>query len=308
MVESRASWPRAILIAGPTASGKSALAVTLAERLGGTVVNADSMQVYRDLAILTARPPHAEHARAPHRLYGHVDATEAYSVGRWLDDAAGVLAERQMPVFVGGTGLYFDALTTGIAPVPAIPAETRQRVRARAVDGAPALHAELARRDPETAAILRPGDTQRVLRALEVLEATGRPLSSWQREPASSPLLDPGRVLRIMLTPERAWLRARIAARFEAMTAMGALDEVSALLARALDPALPVMKALGVASLAAHLRGEIGRDEAIARAILETGRYAKRQDTWFRNRMADWPKSTPDTALDTVLAALARGG
>src|SRR5262245_5586526 len=199
---------RAVLIAGPTASGKSALALAVAEKIGGIVINADSMQVYRDLKIITARPPPEEEARAPHRLYGHVDAAENFSVGRWLVDARAALAEAgeggQVPIFVGGTGLYFKALTMGLSAIPPTPDDVRAAVRARLAEQGPeALHAELARRDPATAARLKAGDRTRVARALEVLEATGRPLADWQRE-GMPPILDPAHASKIFLVPDRA--------------------------------------------------------------------------------------------------------
>ncbi len=277
-----------VLIAGPTASGKSALALDLAERLGGIVVNADAMQVYRDLRILTARPDPAEEARVPHRLYGTVDGAEPWSVGRWLEAVAGVLAEAgdRPLVFVGGTGLYFEALTRGLASVPSIPEDIRERWRA---DERPTaeLHVVLAARDPEMASRLRPSDRQRILRALEVIEATGRSLLAWQSG-TGTPLLPEASVTKLLLMPPREELYRRIDARFEAMLEAGALAEVEALTARKLSLDLPVMKALGVAPLAALSRGEIGGAEAVARASRDTRHYAKRQTTWFRNRMQDW--------------------
>ena len=258
----QASRGRAVLIAGPTASGKSALALALAERARGVIVNADSMQVYRDLRIITARPTAEDEARAPHRLYGHVDAAENYSVGRWCQDVKVELdaawAAGRLPILVGGTGLYFKALTQGLSAVPPTPPEIRAAVRARCdVEGAAALHAELARRDPATAARLRPGDRMRIARALEVLEATGRSLSDWQRDGMPA-ILDPDQALKIFLAVDRAELGRRIDARFDAMLAAGALDEVRALDARRLDPMLPAMKAHGVPWLRRHLAGEIG--------------------------------------------------
>jgi len=289
--------PAAVLIAGPTASGKSALALALAARIGGIVINADSMQVYRELRILTARPGPDDEDTAPHRLYGHVPAAEAYSVGRWLDDLASVLAEARgsgaVPIVVGGTGLYVTAATTGLAAIPDIPPEIREELRAEAARLHPAaLHARLAVEDPAMAARLRPSDPQRILRALEVLRATGRSLATWQADPLSPPLIGPDAV-RLVLAPDRALLRARIDARFEAMMAEGALDEVRALAALGLDPALPAMRALGVAELRAALAGAMPLGEATTRATAETRRFAKRQQTWFRNRMADWPRLDP---------------
>jgi tRNA dimethylallyltransferase len=294
------SRPKAILIAGPTASGKSALALALAERAGGVVINADSMQVYRDLRVITARPTPQEEARVAHRLYGHVDAAESYSVGCWLVEAraalAGAAAMDRLPVVVGGTGLYFKLLTGGLAAVPPIPEEVRAAVRSRlAAEGAPALHNELVRRDPESAARLHPGDRTRIVRALEVLQATGRSLPEWQQA-NMPPILDPWSCTKVFLTPERAELRRRIDARFDAMLAAGALEEVRALAGRNLDPLLPAMKAHGVPWFMRHLRGEIGIDAATVQAKADTRRYAKRQFTWFRNQLPDWPWLAPDEA------------
>ena len=247
--------PDAILIAGPTASGKSALALALADALGGVVINADSMQVYRDLRVITARPTPQDEAHVPHRLYGHVDAAENYSVGRWLGDVRPVLDEvreaGRVPILVGGTGLYFKVLTQGLSAVPPTPAEVRASVRARLdAEGTAAVHAELLRRDPSTQ--VRPGDRMRIARALEVIEATGRSLAEWHR--AGLPrTLDPSRAVTVFLAPERDELRARIDARFDAMLSAGALDEVRALAARKLDPLLPAMKAHGVPWLIRHL-------------------------------------------------------
>jgi tRNA dimethylallyltransferase len=303
--------PTAILIAGPTASGKSALALALAEKIGGIIVNADSMQVYRDLRVITARPTPAEEARVPHRLYGHVDAGENYSVGRWCRDVGTVLAEieRQgrVAILVGGTGLYFKALTTGLAAVPPIAAEIRSQVRARlASEGAAALHGELAGLDPATAQRLMVNDRSRIARALEVVLATGRSLTDWHREGLPA-LVEPKRAAKVFLTCERKQLVARIEARFAAMLEAGALDEVRALERRQLDPLLPAMKAHGVPWLIRHLHGEISLDEAAAGAIMDTRRYAKRQLTWFRNQMTDWPWAAPEEAqkaLETQLAGV----
>jgi tRNA dimethylallyltransferase len=301
---------RAVLIAGPTASGKSALALALAEKLDGVVINADSMQVYRDLKIITARPSPAEEARAPHRLYGHVDAAENFSVGRWLIDARAALTEAgrggRVAIVVGGTGLYFKALTMGLSAIPPTPADVREAVRARLADEGPqALHAELARRDPATAARLNPGDRTRVARALEVLEATGRPLADWQRE-GMPPILDPTRATKIFLTPDRAELYRRIDARFDAMLAAGALDEVAALAARGLDPLLPAMKAHGVPWLRRHLAGELSLADAAAEGKKDTRHYAKRQATWFRHQMPDWTWVALEDAPGALEAAFTR--
>jgi len=297
-----------ILIAGPTASGKSALALRLAELLGGTIVNADSMQVYRDLRIITARPTPEEEARAPHRLYGHVDAAENYSTGQWCRDMAAVLAEasaqERTVIVVGGTGLYFKALTSGLAAVPPIPADIRADVRGRLQrDGVAPLYAELVEKDPATAHRLMPLDRARISRALEVFLATGRSLSDWHRE-AMPPLVDPEAVIKVFITCERAELVRRIETRFSAMLAAGALDEVRRLAERKLDPALPAMKAHGVPWLIRHLHGDITLEEAAAGSIMDTRRYAKRQLTWFRNQMKDWRWVDSSAALDEILRAL----
>ena len=283
---------RAVLIAGPTASGKSALAMRLAEKLGGVVVNADSMQVYRDLRIITARPSPEEEARVPHRLYGHVDAAVNYSTGQWLRDVADVLGElardNRTAILVGGTGLYFKALTAGLAAVPPIPPEVRAQVRGRlASEGVRPLYAELIERDPMTATRLMPNDRSRISRALEVVLATGRSLSDWHRE-GLPPLIE-ANVPKVFVTCERKELVRRIEARFGMMLGAGALDEVRALAARKLDPALPAMKAHGVPWLIRHLQGDIAIGEAAEGAIMDTRRYAKRQLTWFRNQMPNWP-------------------
>jgi len=304
-----AAAPTAVLIAGPTASGKSALALRLAERIGGAVINADSMQVYGDLAVITARPSPAEQSRVPHLLYGHVDAAVNYSVGQYVADARAALAEvarsGRVAIFTGGTGLYFKALTAGLAAVPPIPADIRAGVRARlAQDGAAALHAELQRRDPAAAARLNPNDRTRVARALEVVAATGRSLTDWQREGLPA-LIDSARAVRIFVAPDRAELYGRIDARFAAMLAAGALDEVRSLAARRLDPLLPAMKAHGVPWLIRHLAGEIPLAEAADKARQDTRHYAKRQFTWFRHQLGDWPAVAPEAAFDALTRAWA---
>lgn len=291
---------RAVLIAGPTASGKSALALKLAEQLGGVIVNADSMQVYRDLRIITARPTPEEEVRTTHRLYGFVDAAENYSVGRWCRDVEEALKEARsqgrMPILVGGTGLYFKALTTGLAAVPPIPADIRAEVRSRLQrEGSPALHVELARLDPATAKRVTINDRSRIARALEVVLATGRPLSDWHIE-GLPPLIDSKRVAKVFISCERKELVHRIERRFAAMLKSGALEEVRRLAARGLDPSLPAMKAHGVPWLIRHLDGEISLEEAVAGAVMDTRRYAKRQLTWFRNQMQDWPWETAENA------------
>jgi len=265
---------RAVLIAGPTASGKSALALAVAENLGGVIVNADSMQVYRDLRIITARPTADDEIRAPHELYGFVDAAENYSVGRWCRDVEETLREigkqGRVPILVGGTGLYFKALTSGLAAVPPIPADIRADVRGRLQqEGAPALHAELMRLDPATAQRVTANDRSRISRALEVVLATGRALSDWHRE-GLPPLIDPARAVKVFITCERKELVRRIEVRFDAMIKSTALDEVRRLAERRLDPALPAMKAHGVPWLIRHLNGEISREEAIAGAVMDT--------------------------------------
>lgn len=300
----------AVLIAGPTASGKSALALALAERVGGVVVNTDSMQVYRDLRIITARPTAAETARVPHLLYGHVDAAENYSVGSFLRDAAGALAQARaqgrIPIFTGGSGLYFKALTAGLAAIPPIPPEIRAAVRSRLeACGPAALHAALSRRDPVAAARLCPADRTRITRALEVVEATGRSITDWRKEGLPPPL-DAERTAKIFLAPDRAALYQRIDARFDAMLSAGALDEVRALAARRLDPLLPAMKAHGVPWLIRHLAGEIRLAAAAAEAKTDTRHYAKRQFTWFRHQLADWPRVDPTTAYEALMREIGR--
>jgi tRNA dimethylallyltransferase len=299
--------PDAILIAGPTASGKSALALALAERLAGIVVNADSMQVYRDLRIITARPDAAEEARVPHRLYGHVDAAENFSVGRWIVDARATLDEARalarMPIVVGGTGLYFKALTGGLTAVPPIPAKIRSALRERlAREGAAAMHAELARRDPASAERIKPGDRSRIVRALEVIEATSRSLVDWHRDGMAA-LLDPTTAVKLFLVPDREELNRRIGARFDAMLAAGALAEVQALDARKLDPLLPAMKAHGVPWLRRHLAGEISLEQAAEGGKKDTRSYAKRQLTWFRNQMPGWDWVAPEQAQAVMMAS-----
>jgi tRNA dimethylallyltransferase len=297
-----------ILLAGPTTSGKSALALALAEALGGLIINADSMQVYRDLALITARPTPTDEARAPHLLYGHVDAGEDYSVGGWLLDARAALAEAErrklLPIFVGGTGLYFKALARGLAAVPPIRSDVRASVRARLkTEGATALHAELARHDPASAARLMPGDRARVTRALEVVLATGRSLSDWHREAMPAPV-DAARAVKVFLSVNRAELYRRIDVRFDSMLAAGAIEEVKALAARNLDPALPAMKAHGVPWLIGHLRGEISLDEAAEGGKRDTRRYTKRQATWFRHQLPDWTWAEPERAEALIRSAI----
>jgi tRNA dimethylallyltransferase len=291
---------KAVLIAGPTASGKSALALELAQKAGGVVINTDSMQVYRDLRVITARPTPAEQARVPHRLYGHVDAAVNFSAGSWVADVALVLAEvraqNRLPIFTGGSGLYFKALTHGLSAVPPIPAEIREAVRARLErDGVEALHAELTRRDPVSAERLKPRDRIRIARALEVVEATGRSLTDWHRD-GLPPLLPQGQFSALFLSPDRDQLYARIDSRYEAMLSAGALEEVAALAARHLDPLLPAMKAHGVPALIRHLKGEISLKQAAVIGRADTRHYAKRQFTWFRHQLPEFEWVRPDEA------------
>ena len=296
-----------ILLAGPTASGKSELALGLAEALGGVIVNADSMQVYRELEVITARPSALDQARVPHRLYGVVSVAESFSVAAWRSQAEAEIARARaaskVAVVVGGTGLYFRALERGLAPVPEIPAEVRERVRRRrAAEGAQALYAALAERDPAMAARLDPADGQRLARALEVVEATGVSLAEWQSRPAPAPGFGVADA-RFVLMPPREWLFARCDARFADMIARGAVQEVAALEARGLDPSLPAMKAVGVPELRRHLRGEVALDEAVRSGQAAVRRYAKRQFTWFRHHMEAWTGLTetePDTLARVV--------
>jgi tRNA dimethylallyltransferase len=303
-----AASKRAVLIAGPTASGKSALAVTLAQEIGGTIVNADSMQVYRDLRIITARPGANEEARVPHRLYGHVDASENYSVGRWCREVAAEMPpiERSMPIIVGGTGLYFKALTVGLAVIPPIPADLRASIRERSARaGIASVYAELHERDPVMARKLMPGDRARILRALEVVIATGRSLADWHASGMAA-LLDARHTVRVFLEVDRAELYARINDRFDAMLAAGALEEVEKLRLRRLDPQLPAMKAHGVPWLVRHLEGELDLATAVEGAKRDTRRYTKRQATWFRHQLPDWTWVAPDKAAGVIRRALSR--
>lgn len=286
---------RALLIMGPTASGKSALALALAERLGGEIVNADSMQVYRDLQIITARPSPEEEARAPHHLYGDVDAAVRHSVGDWTRRATSLIADiaarGRVPIVAGGTGLFFMALTEGLAEIPAPSADVRAEIAARRVaEGDGVLHPWLAEVDPAVAARLAPKDFPRLSRALEVMLSTGVSIADWRMD--TSPALAADAWAGFVLTPPREPLYASIDARFDAMMAAGALAEARALLDRQLDPMLPCMKAHGLPRLAAHLRGETSLAEAIASAQQDTRRYAKRQFTWIGNQLPNWPKIT----------------
>ncbi|MDA1098603.1 MAG: tRNA (adenosine(37)-N6)-dimethylallyltransferase MiaA [Proteobacteria bacterium] len=282
----------AILIAGPTASGKSRLAMELAQALDGIIINADSMQVYRELRVLTARPGAQEAAAVPHRLYGITSVAAPFSVGRWLELAETEIANAreagQPAIIVGGTGLYFLALTQGLAEIPDIPEATRQAARAQLRTlGAAGLHAALKARDPVMAARLKPSDSQRLVRAYEVIEGTGVSLATWQQRPGSTATLAPP-WHGLVLTWPREQLYRRCDERLAAMLEQGALEEVAALAAMDLDPGLPAMKALGVPELIRCCRGEIGRAEALAAAQQATRRYAKRQITWFKNKMRAW--------------------
>ena len=293
----------AILIAGPTASGKSALALDLAERSGGIIVNTDSMQGYSVLDVLTARPSAAELARVPHFLYGHVHPSVAYSTGAWLRDVTkliddGTFSERpdgtfsERPViFVGGTGLYFRALAEGISDMPEIPQSIRDRWRHELKEqGAARLHGILLREDSAVAMQLKPTDSQRIVRALEVLDASGRSIADWQAA-RGGPLIDRGSARFLVIEPDRAELVERIEARFDRMLDKGALDEVRRLVALGLDPDLPAMKAIGVRELQAAMAGRSSFPEAIERAKIATRQYAKRQATWFRHQLGpEWQR------------------
>ena len=286
---------RLILVGGPTGSGKSALALALAEQFGGAVVNADAMQIYDGLAILSNQPSAAEKARVPHVLFGTLAPSETCSAGRWrklaIDACETIWKSGRIPIVAGGTGLYIRALTQGLSPIPDVPADVREAARGLLAQlGPTALHRRLIARDPAMGARLRPSDSQRVVRAWEVLEATGRSLAEWQ-EAAPEGGID-ARIFGIAAMPPRAALYAACDARFAAMVQRGAIDEVRALIALGLDPSLPAMKMLGVPELAAHLAGELPLDAAIVRAQTATRHYAKRQYTWFRHQ---W---TPDITLD----------
>ena len=287
--------PLALFVVGPTASGKSAFALEIAERLGGAIINADSMQLYQELHIITARPSTADESRAPHLLYGVRPAAEAASVAWWRDAALKAMdkakAAGRFPIICGGTGMYCAALTQGIAAIPPIPALAREEARRLlAEEGPAALHARLAAEDPASAARLRPSDSQRLARAWEVWRGTGRGIAAWQAEGAASPA--PWRFAAILLDPPRAELRAAIALRWAAMIKAGAVEEVRALLAQGLDPSLPAMRAHGVPELSAMLAGKLTAEEASARAILAIGQYTKRQATWFRHRELASPERT----------------
>lgn len=285
------------LVAGPTASGKSSMALKIARENNAIVVNADSMQVYDVLSVITARPDSSELEQAPHFLYGHVSPADTYSTGHWLRDVQALLEAvepDQHIVFVGGTGLYFKALLGGLSPMPKVANDVREDARARLLaDGAAKLHEHLTEVDPEMAATLNQGDGQRIARALEVIRSTGRSLLWWQTQPGEA-LINPETCQRFVLHPNRTWLKARIDKRFDQMMELGALNEVKALLALKLDPSMPAMKAIGVQNLERFLAGQISYDEAIELSKIATRQYAKRQMTWFRNQLDEnWQKIDP---------------
>ncbi|MES1989648.1 MAG: tRNA (adenosine(37)-N6)-dimethylallyltransferase MiaA [Pseudomonadota bacterium] len=288
----------AILIAGPTASGKSALALAVAERYGGEIVNADSMQVYADMRVLTARPPVEDEARVPHHLYGCLSAGEHCSAGKWARLALGVIADIEargrVPVVVGGTGLYFRTLVEGLSPIPSVPDDVRAAVRAEVTEAGEGAHALLVAVDPVLAEVIRPSDKQRIARGIEVARGTAKPLSQWHLEPPR-PLIS-GRIGKFVLAPEREWLRARCDLRFDLMVEGGALGEVRHMVGLGLDPAMPSMKALGLRPLIDYVSGKIELSDAADKGKAETRAYAKRQETWFRTQMIAWDRlSTQDS-------------
>ncbi len=288
-MKSPSDLPPLALIAGPTASGKSALALALAEYIDGTIVNADASQVYRDLRVVTARPSLEEEGRAPHKLFGHIDASIAHNAAAWALEAKAAIADVHAtggtPILVGGTGLYLRTLLDGIAPVPEIDPSVREQVRALSVANA---HTALGREDPEAAVRLHPTDTTRVARALEVVRSTGRTLAQWQEHRVGG-IGGSVRLSPVLLLPDSSWLAQRINARFLTMLEAGAIEEVDALAARGLDPALPAMRAIGVPEIAAWRAGQIDRAEMVERAQAASRQYAKRQRTWFRHQPpADW--------------------
>jgi tRNA dimethylallyltransferase len=289
---------QAVLIAGPTASGKSARAIHLARESNGVVINADSMQGYQDLPILSARPTPEETNKTPHLLFGHIGAERNYSVGQWIEDAKGALEQAQkqarLPIFVGGTGMYFKALLQGLSVIPTVPEEVRARIRAEYASVAPEiLHTKLGEIDPQTAARLRPSDPQRILRALEIFAATGAPLAAFQGA-REKPLLDAKNCQCLFIAPDREQLNPRIDARFDAMMAAGALAEVRRLMARQLDPALPAMRAVGVPGLIACLRGECALETAVERGKRDSRQYARRQFTFARTQLPEFSWVAPD--------------
>lgn len=302
-----ADLPPLALIAGPTASGKSALALAVAERTPSVIINADSAQVYRDLRILSARPDEIDMSRAPHRLFGYIDGAEACSAARWAADARAEIAKAheagRLPVLVGGTGLYIRTLLNGIAPIPDIDPEVRAAVRAMAVDAA---HIALKQEDPDSAERLAPADTTRVQRALEVVRSSGHPIGHWH-ERRTGGIGDKMQLRPLILVPPRDWLIGRSDSRFLGMVESGAVDEVERLLFRRLDPELPVMRAIGVREISAWLHGEMTRPEMVEAGRLATRQYAKRQYTWFRHQTPDaWPRLEDVPDQDNLVAAATR--
>lgn len=309
--------PQVILIAGPTASGKSAVALVLAARLDGEIVNADSMQLYRELPLLSAAPDAADRARAPHHLYGIADVGDPFSVARWSDLAGAAIADirarGKLPIVTGGTGLYFRALLGGLSEVPEIDPAVRRQVREMVLsEGAAAGHAALSAEDPAMAGRLHGSDAQRIARALEVVRSTGRSLAAWQETRADGPLsaLDrQGGVGKVVMLPPRDWLYQRCDQRFDAMLAAGALEEVRALPPH--DPNLTALKALGIPQLRAALGGGMPMSEAVALAKTATRQYAKRQMTWLRNQCADWTvihEKQTERIVDAIFAKIIRNG
>jgi tRNA dimethylallyltransferase len=285
-----ANQPPVILLAGPTASGKTGLSIRIAEALNGEIINADSMQVYRDLRILSARPSDAEQAGIPHHLFGVLDASERASVGWWasaaLEKIENIRSRNKRPILVGGTGLYFNALVKGLAAMPEISAITRQSVEGIAAQGLDALREQAMACDPVATERIKPADRQRLMRVVEIGLETGKPISAFQSD--TQPMLAPDGWAGVVIEPDRVQLYARIEDRFDQMLEAGALEEASTLAARGLDPMLPAMKALGVPSLIAVHRGELDLAEATRQAKQDSRRYAKRQMTWLRNQMPDW--------------------
>lgn len=305
------SVSRPILLAGPTASGKSALAVSIAKRLDGWVVNADSMQVYSGWQVLTACPDPAEMAEAHHRLYGAVDPSYRYSVGDWLRDITTILEEAReagvVPVIVGGTGLFFTALTRGLSNIPAIPDAVRNAAETRLAEhGTQAFRRDLLAFDP-SAATLDIVNPRRMIRAWEVMEVTGRSITDWAKDTPPA-LLPRERATPLVIDADRDRLNARIETRFDQMIERGVLDEVAAMVARDLDLALPAMRAVGAPPLMAHLRGELSLEDAVTQAKTDTRRYAKRQRTWLRNQMGDWPRIGMNAPVEDVIAMIAQSG
>jgi tRNA dimethylallyltransferase len=299
-----------VLLAGPTASGKSSAALALAQATGGVIVNADSMQVYRELRVLSARPSQSDEARAPHRLYGFVGVREPFSVAKWLAAIEPALAElrsnKRLAIVTGGTGLYFSALERGLSPIPEIDPEVRSEARQLHDKlGSQAFHAELTARDPRTAGQLHPSDAQRLMRAWEVIEQTGQGLAEWQ-EIKGKPAIDVARSVRVLITPERDRLYARCDTRFDQMMEGAALEEARSIARLNLDESLPATRALGLRQLLRHLKGELSLEEAVQQAKRDTRRYAKRQLTWFRHQMADWESLVPADEAAFVASMLQR--